>query len=93
MPITRGNVELLLGRCVALLTRARALDPTRGAEPLATANPDRLGVGTAAAGRLWKLRPNEHPRAGAVRVVAVGGQAAALAAGILAQRWMCGLDS
>lgn len=30
VPITRGNVELLLGRCAALLTRARALDPTRG---------------------------------------------------------------
>ena len=31
VPITRGNVELLLGRCVALLTCARALDLTRGA--------------------------------------------------------------
>ena len=29
VPITRGNVELLLGRCVDLLTRARALDPAR----------------------------------------------------------------
>jgi HEPN domain-containing protein len=29
VPITRGNVELLLGRCVDLLTRARALDPIR----------------------------------------------------------------